>query len=106
MALPRSLSMYRPDNFTLAIVAAVGFTSLLPVRGAAADAVHVVTIAAIALLFFLHGAPLSSESVLSGALHWRLHLLVLCSTFVLFPLFGIALRHGRCHVRDFRLSTA
>ena len=52
------------------------------------------TIVAIALLFFLHGARLSREAVLSGALHWRLHLLALCSTFALFPLLGVALRHA------------
>ena len=94
MALLRSLSTFRPDNFTLAIVGAVGLASLLPAVGGAADAVHVVTILAIALLFFLHGARLSREAVLSGALHWRLHLVVLCSTFVLFPLLGVALRHA------------
>ncbi len=94
MASLRSLSMFRPDNFTLAIVGAVGFASLLPARGAAADAVHVATIFAIALLFFLHGARLSREAVLSGALHWRLHLLVLCSTFALFPLLGVVARHA------------
>ncbi len=94
MALLRSLSTFRPDNFTLAIVGAVGLASLLPAVGGAADAVHVVTILAIALLFFLHGARLSREAVLSGALHWRLHLLVLCSTFVLFPLLGVAARYA------------
>jgi sodium/bile acid cotransporter 7 len=94
MALLRSLSTFRPDNFTLAIVGAVGLASLLPAGGAAADAVHVATILAIALLFFLHGARLSREAVLSGALHWRLHLLVLCSTFVLFPLLGVAARYA------------
>ena len=94
MALLRSLSTFRPDNFTLAIVAAVAFASLMPAVGAAADAVHVATIIAIALLFFLHGARLSREAVLSGALHWRLHLLVLGSTFALFPLLGVALRHA------------
>jgi sodium/bile acid cotransporter 7 len=98
MALLRSLSTFRPDNFTLAIVGAVGLASLLPATGAAADAVHVATILAIALLFFLHGARLSREAVLSGALHWRLHLLVLCSTFVLFPLLGLASRYALASV--------
>jgi len=88
------LSTFRPDNFTLAIVGAVGLASLLPAGGVAADAVHVATVLAIALLFFLHGARLSREAVLSGALHWRLHLLVLCSTFVLFPLLGVAARYA------------
>ncbi len=93
MAWLRSLSMFKPDNFTLAIVAAVVIASVLPASGVAAQIVHVATILAIALLFFLHGARLSREAVVAGALHWRLHLLVLCSTFVLFPLLGEALRH-------------
>jgi sodium/bile acid cotransporter 7 len=77
----------------LAIVAAVVIASVLPASGAAAQIVHVAAILAIALLFFLHGARLSREAVVAGALHWRLHLLVLCSTFVLFPLLGEGLRH-------------
>jgi sodium/bile acid cotransporter 7 len=40
---------------------------------------------AIALLFFLHGAKLSRQAVIAGASHWRLHVLVLLTTFVLFP---------------------
>jgi solute carrier family 10 (sodium/bile acid cotransporter), member 7 len=91
--LLRSLSTFRPDNFTLAIVAAVIVASLLPATGSAATAVHYLTIFAIALLFFLHGARLSREAALAGALHWRLHLTVLAATFVLFPLLGLALRH-------------
>ena len=93
MTLLRSLSSFKPDNFTLAIVATVGLASVLPASGAAAAAVHVATILAIALLFFLHGARLSREAVLTGALHWRLHLVVLCATFVLFPLLGLLMRH-------------
>ena len=93
MSLLRSLSTFRPDNFTLAIVGAVVLASFLPASGAAAEIVHVATIIAIGLLFFLHGARLSREAVVAGALHWRLHLLVLCSTFVLFPLLGEAFRH-------------
>jgi solute carrier family 10 (sodium/bile acid cotransporter), member 7 len=92
--LLRSLANFRPDNFTLAIVAAVVIASLFPAVGAAAAALHYLTIFAIALLFFLHGARLSREAALAGALHWRLHLLVLCATFVLFPLLGLALRHA------------
>ncbi len=86
----RSLSTFRPDNFTLAIVATVVVASLLPAVGAAAMVLHYVTIFAIALLFFLHGARLSREAALAGALHWRLHLVVLCATFVLFPVLGLA----------------
>jgi solute carrier family 10 (sodium/bile acid cotransporter), member 7 len=89
----RSLRAFRPDNFTLAIVATVAVASFLPAVGSAAVALHYVTIFAIALLFFLHGARLSREAALAGALHWRLHLTVLAATFLLFPILGLVARH-------------
>ena len=48
--------------------------------------------AAVALLFFLHGAKLSRNAIVAGLSHWRLHLVVVGTTFVLFPLLGWALR--------------
>jgi sodium/bile acid cotransporter 7 len=89
----RWLSSFKPDNFTLAIVSAVIVASFLPAIGVAATVLHYVTIFAIALLFFLHGARLSREAALAGALHWRLHLIVLCATFVLFPILGLIFRN-------------
>jgi sodium/bile acid cotransporter 7 len=88
MSRPRFL----PDNFTLALVTTVVIASLLPCRGATASAFNDITTLAIALLFFLHGAKLSREAIVAGATHWRLHLLVLASTFVMFPLIGLALQ--------------
>jgi sodium/bile acid cotransporter 7 len=79
-----------PDNFALALIGTLLVASLLPCRGAAAAAIDRLTSVAIALLFFLHGAKLSREAVIAAAGHWRLHMLVLLSTFVLFPLFGVA----------------
>ncbi|KJT28411.1 bile acid/Na+ symporter family transporter, partial [Salmonella enterica subsp. enterica serovar Heidelberg str. RI-11-013374] len=35
-----------------------------------------ITTAAIALLFFMHGAKLSREAIIAGGSHWRLHLWV------------------------------
>ena len=81
---------FLPDNFTLALIGTVVAASLLPCRGAAAVTVDRLTDLAIALLFFLHGAKLSREAVIAAASHWRLHTLVLLTTFVLFPLFGLA----------------
>jgi sodium/bile acid cotransporter 7 len=86
------LSSFKPDNFTLAIVATVAISSFFPAVGAAGEALHYLTIFAIALLFFLHGARLSREAALAGALHWRLHLIVLGATFILFPVLGLILR--------------
>ncbi len=51
---------------------------------------HVVTVA-VALLFFLYGARLSRQAVIEGLSHWRLQSLVLASTYILFPLLGLAL---------------
>jgi sodium/bile acid cotransporter 7 len=83
---------FLPDGFTLSLVATVVLASILPCRGSAASVFEVVTDVAIGLLFFLHGAKLSREAVVAGMTHWRLHLTVLASTFLLFPLLGIVLK--------------
>ena len=76
----------------LALLAAVLLASLLPARGGVARDFDVLTALLVALLFFLHGARLSREAVVAGFTHWRLHVTVLSSTFVLMPLLGLALR--------------
>ena len=79
-----------PDGFGLAVIACVIVASVLPARGHGATLFEWLTTGAIMLLFFLHGAKLSREAVMEGLGHWRLHLLVLASTFVLFPILGLA----------------
>ncbi|AKV08265.1 MULTISPECIES: bile acid:sodium symporter family protein [Pseudomonas] len=88
MTRPRFL----PDNFTLTLIGVVVLASLLPASGQVAVGFGWLTNLAIALLFFLHGAKLSRESIIAGAGHWRLHLLVFSLTFILFPLIGLALK--------------
>ena len=88
MARPKLL----PDNFTLCLIGTVILASFLPVHGQAAVGFNWVTNVAVGLLFFLHGAKLSREAIVAGATHWRLHLVVLLSTFALFPLLGLALK--------------
>jgi len=78
------------DPFLLCLIGVVVAASLLPVRGAAADAVDIIANLAIALLFFLHGAKLSRAAILQGIGNWRLHAMVFASTYVLFPLTGLA----------------
>lgn len=80
------------DGFTLALIGTVVLASLWPCQGAAAVFFDRLTIAGIAVLFFLHGARLSREAIVAGLLHWRLHLVVLATTFVVFPLVGLAFR--------------
>jgi sodium/bile acid cotransporter 7 len=82
---------FRPDNFIIALVTVVVIASFLPARGQFVDYLEYVTDAAIALLFFLHGARLSRDAVIAGIGHWRLHIVILATTFVLFPVIGLAL---------------
>ena len=81
-----------PDRFTLALLGTVVLASLWPCRGEGARWFGGLADVAIALLFFLHGAKLSRRAALAGFAHWRLHLVVLASTFALFPLLGVLAR--------------
>ena len=78
------------DNFTLILLAVIATATLLPAQGQGAEFFNGLTVAAIALLFFMHGAKLSRQAIIAGATHWRLHLLVFGCTFVMFPLLGLA----------------
>ncbi len=69
----------------------VVLASFLPVHGRAAGPFGLATKIAIGLVFFLHGAKLSRQAVIAGVTHWRLHLLILASTFVLFPVLTLGL---------------
>jgi sodium/bile acid cotransporter 7 len=78
------------DGFLIAIAAAVGLALLWPELGTSDGPLHLALVAriGIAFIFFLHGAALSPQALRSGAAHWRLHLLVQSTTFILFPLMG------------------
>ncbi|MGR4881011.1 bile acid:sodium symporter family protein [Streptomyces sp. LARHCF249] len=80
------------DPYILALLGTVGLAALLPARGPAATVADGASTAAVALLFFLYGARLSTREALEGLRHWRLHLTVLACTFLLFPLLGLAAR--------------
>ena len=77
------------DPFTLTLVCTVLLASFFPARGGFVPFFEGLTTAAIALLFFMHGAKLSREAIIAGGSHWRLHLWVMCSTFVVFPVLGV-----------------
>ncbi|WP_327657001.1 bile acid:sodium symporter family protein [Streptomyces sp. NBC_00483] len=80
------------DPYILALIATVGLAALLPARGAAADVASGASTAAVAFLFFLYGARLSTREAMDGLRHWRLHVTVLACTFIVFPLLGLAAR--------------
>ncbi|MGA4961154.1 bile acid:sodium symporter family protein [Streptomyces pseudogriseolus] len=84
---PRRLPI---DPYITLLLATVGLAALLPARGAGADVASGASTAAIAFLFFLYGARLSTREALDGLKHWRLHVTVLVCTFVVFPVLGLA----------------
>lgn len=85
------LQRLRIDKFLLVLITVVILASLFPCEGIYKTIFEHLTTAAIALLFFMHGAKLSRDAIVSGMGHWKLHLVVFLSTFALFPLLGLAL---------------
>lgn len=80
------------DPYIMALLGTVGLAALIPASGAAAEVAGGASTGAVALLFFLYGARLSTREALDGLRHWRLHLTVLAATFLAFPLLGLAAR--------------
>ncbi|MFI5673944.1 bile acid:sodium symporter family protein [Streptomyces cellulosae] len=80
------------DPYILLLLGTVGLAALVPARGTGADVASGASTAAIAFLFFLYGARLSTREAMDGLKHWRLHVTVLACTFVVFPLLGLAAR--------------
>ena len=83
------LSFFEP--FILMLLGTVVLASLLPARGIWAGIAGDAADIGIVLLFFLHGAKLSRAAIWEGVRNWRLHLTVVATTFVVFPLLGLAL---------------
>ena len=77
------------DPYIMALISTVVLASFLPCRGEAARIFDVLQDAAICILFFVHGAKLSRESIVRGSGNWRLHLAVLACTYVMFPALGL-----------------
>jgi sodium/bile acid cotransporter 7 len=89
--IQRLFSVFEP--FILSLLATVLLASLLPARGGYAMFASYLADAGIVLLFFLHGAKLSREAIWGGLRNWPLHLAVLATTFLFFPLIGLGLSH-------------
>lgn len=81
----------RVDPLIFLILGACLLAFFIPVAGHAADIVSLCTSIAIAVLFFLYGARLSTHEALRAITHWRLHLTIASFTYLVFPLIGLAL---------------
>lgn len=80
------------DGFLLSMLGAIALALAFPLIGASTGPLHMgeITTIGVGLVFFLHGASLSTERLREGAGHWRLHLFVQTSTYVVFGLIGVA----------------
>lgn len=86
------LVRFIPDRFTILLIVTILIASLLPAHGQGVMVFSWITNLAVALLFFLHGARLSRDAVVAGITHWKLHASIFSTTFILFPILGLALK--------------
>lgn len=86
------LVRFIPDRFTILLIVTILIASLLPAHGQGVVVFSWITNLAVALLFFLHGARLSRDAVVAGITHWKLHASIFSTTFILFPILGLALK--------------
>ena len=95
-----SLRSIKLDPLLTMLISAVILAIIVPARGDFAEWFSTGTKFAVALLFYLYGARLSTTEAIRGLTHWRLHLMILSCTFVLFPLVGLALSPLRLVLGD------
>jgi len=84
------MNRFIPDPFIPILLATVVLATLFPAAGPAADRLGTLATAAVMLLFFLHGIKLPRENLVAALVNWRLHLFILGTTYVAFPLLGLA----------------
>lgn len=83
----KRLGRYGLDGFLLGLFAIVGLAWVAPDLGRSGGVLHIefYTNYGISMVFLLYGLTLSWERIRAGALNWRLHLIVLSATFVVYP---------------------
>lgn len=74
------------DPFILWLLGAMAFATVMPVSGRGVPVFEVLNIIGVAVLFFGHGVLLPGETVVAGIKQWKLHLFILATTFIVFPL--------------------
>lgn len=87
--LKRALGLF--DFLTLGLITAVLLAFFLPPKGNAAVFFSVLTNIIVFFLFFLHGAKLSPQNLISGLKSFKAHIVILLSTFVMFPVITLLL---------------
>ncbi|TDR94919.1 bile acid:sodium symporter family protein [Enterovirga rhinocerotis] len=88
-SIEAALRRFGIDRYLICLFLTLVVATLLPVRGEAASMLSQVTFWAVAVLFFLYGAKLSTESIWQGLRNPRLQIGTLLTTFVLFPILAL-----------------
>jgi sodium/bile acid cotransporter 7 len=79
------------DWFLCGMLLATLLAYMFPAFGSKGGGMHaeIVINIGVFLVFFLHGVNLSSEQIRHGLKNWRLHIMVQCFTFIVFPLLWV-----------------
>jgi solute carrier family 10 (sodium/bile acid cotransporter), member 7 len=80
--------------FVLVMVAMVGLAWLFPEPGSSNGPLHLVQIGnvGVTLIFFFYGLKLEPAKLIAGLGHWKMHVLIQTTTFLIFPLLILVLR--------------
>jgi sodium/bile acid cotransporter 7 len=107
-AMIKLLGRYGLDGFLLLLFVTVALAGIFPDLGRSGGTLHIdlYTNYGISMVFLLYGLTLSWERVRAGALNWRLHLVVLCATFVVYPalVWAVGALAGSLVGDDFKLG--
>ena len=83
------MKKFKVDTTLVVILSTLAIALLLPISGEPAQVLGKVTSIGIFVLFFGYGARLSSAEALAGLKNWRVHLAIVTSTFIVFPLLAV-----------------
>lgn len=88
----RILGRFGLDTFILLLVGMIVLAKLYPQGGTARGPWSLSSLSGygVSLIFFFYGLKLNFPALKTGLRNWRLHLVVQCSTFLLFPLIVLA----------------
>lgn len=80
--------MNRGHFFVVALLLTIGVAWLAPGLGHTGGPLSLssLTRVGVAVIFFFYGAALSRDDLRAGLIHWRLHLVIQTTTFLVFPL--------------------
>ncbi len=91
--LQKSTRPFYLDPFLWGMILAVTLASLFPEYGQTGGVLHADVLAniGVAAIFFLHGVGLSTESLKTGFMNWKLHVFIQLFCFAVFPLLWVLL---------------